>query len=107
MAHRAHRSAKGRHDGTVTHRNAAANLLADSAQPRKDPQSVASIDRLSAWTSVTPRSSPAATGLRLGLADEVGYSILPIVMGDGLNFSRASTGTSPCTFWSRWRTGTA
>ena len=34
--------------------------------------------------------------LRLGLADEVRYSILPILIGDGMHSSTSSTGTSPC-----------
>ncbi len=34
--------------------------------------------------------------LRLGLADEVRYSILPVLIGEGVRFSRGSTGMSPC-----------
>ena len=37
--------------------------------------------------------------LRLGLADEVRYSILPILIGDGIPSSRSSTGTSPSIWW--------
>jgi dihydrofolate reductase len=39
--------------------------------------------------------------LRLGLADEVRYSIMPVVIGDGVSFfGRAPHGRRPCT-WSR------
>ena len=38
--------------------------------------------------------------LRLGLADEVRYSILPILIGDGIRFLRSSTKTSP-SIWRR------
>jgi dihydrofolate reductase len=38
--------------------------------------------------------------LRLGLADEVRYSVLPILIGEGIPSSRSSTETSP----SIWRT---
>ena len=37
--------------------------------------------------------------LRLGLADEVRYSILPILIGEGSRSSRSSTETSPSTWW--------
>ena len=37
--------------------------------------------------------------LRLGLADDVRYTILPIVIGDGIPFSRESGETSPSICW--------
>ena len=49
----------------------------------------------------------AAACLRLALADEIRFSVLPVVIGDGISFFQGLDRTSPCTWSTSRHTGVA